>query len=121
MRHWFQYRIWRLDDIRRLCMLGRAVCPRSDGDQLIIHMSNNNTYVVDQGYTFDMHMLSIKSVLEKSDNIMSNGILGGEAFGPRQNLARAKSSLLDWKGERKSKVNDVWCFVSVCVRRHIIC
>lgn len=64
-------------------------------------------------------MFSIERVLKKFDNIMSDGVLCGEALRPCQNLPRTESSLLDREGKRKTQVNDVWSFAGVCIGRHI--
>jgi hypothetical protein len=42
------------------------------------------TYVVYKSNAFHMHMFLIKSILEEFDDVLSNGIFGGETLGPRQ-------------------------------------
>lgn len=48
-----------------------------------------------------MHVLSVKRVLKKLDNIMADRILGGESFRPCKNLSRIEGRL--FHRERKSE------------------
>lgn len=60
------------------------------------------TYIVNQCDTFDVHMLSIERVLQKFHDIVTDSVLGREAFRPSKNFPGAQSSLFNREGERQS-------------------
>lgn len=66
------------------------------------------THVVYQRDTFDVHMLSVKCVLQQLYDIVAYSMLGSEAFGPCEDFPRVQRSLLNGEGEGQSERKDVW-------------
>lgn len=53
------------------------------------------SYIVNQSSALDVQVLPVKSVLEQSDDIVSDGVLGRETFCPCQEKTFVECRLLD--------------------------
>jgi len=52
-------------------------------------------YIIHEGDAFNVHPLSVKGVLQKLDNIISNSASRRESLGPREDLTSAEGGLLN--------------------------
>ena len=52
-------------------------------------------YVVHESNTLDVQVLPVKRVLKKSDDVFVDGVLGGEPFGPCEEIPLVECGLFD--------------------------
>lgn len=52
-------------------------------------------YIVHKGDAFNVHTLSVKGVLQKLDDVISNSASRRESLGPREDLASTEGGLLN--------------------------
>lgn len=69
-----------------------TVCPHQFRCSFV---TRDNAHVIDQGADSDMDVFTVKSVLQKLDDVVTNGVLGIEAFCPSEQLSSVDSCLLD--------------------------
>ena len=65
--------------------------------------SNGCTHIVDKRDTLHVKVFPVEGVLQQLDDIVANGVLCGEALGPRENLPLIQCGLFDGEAERESK------------------
>lgn len=56
-----------------------------------------------------MQVFPVKGVLKKFDDVIADGVLGSETFGPSENHTLVEGGLFDGEGERESE-RDVCSF-----------
>lgn len=50
------------------------------------HGTRYKAHIVDERYTFDVHVFPVERVLEQLNHVVSDRVFGGETFRPRQNF-----------------------------------
>lgn len=50
-----------------------------------------------------MQVFPVKGVLKKFDDVIADGVLGSETFGPGENHTLVEGGLFDGEGERESE------------------
>jgi hypothetical protein len=65
--------------------------------------STAQTHIVDESAASDVDVFAVKRILEKSDNIMTNGVFGIETLRPSQELSSVDSRLLDREARMSSE------------------
>lgn len=53
------------------------------------------THVIHQRAAAHVHVLAVERVLEQAHDVVADGVLGGEALRPRQELAGVERGLFD--------------------------
>lgn len=80
-----------------------------------------STHVIDQSDTFHMHMFSVKRVLQKFDDIITDRVLRGETFSPCKNLSGIECRLFHRKRESETEMNNIGSLVGSSLAWRCVC